>query len=58
MRISTSMLYHGFGIKGYSYVRTQFAHAKIVFGHFHIIKMLNDKFSDFRRELQREDKYC
>lgn len=29
--MSTSMLYHGFGIKGYEYVRSQFAHGCIWF---------------------------
>ena len=29
--MSTSMLYHGFGIKGYDYVRSQFAHGCIWF---------------------------
>lgn len=28
--------------------------AQIVFDHFHIIKMMNDKLSDFRRDLHRE----
>ena len=31
-------------------------HAQIVFDHFHVIKMMNDKLSDFRRELYRETK--
>ena len=28
--------------------------AQIVFDHFHVIKMMNDKLSDFRRDLYRE----
>lgn len=28
--------------------------AQIVFDHFHVIKMMNDKLSDFRRDLHRE----
>lgn len=35
-------------------VKDNLPEAKIVFDHFHIIKMFNDKLSDFRRELQRE----
>jgi transposase len=37
-------------------VKDNLPNAKIVFDHFHIIKMFNDKLSDFRRELQREVK--
>ena len=35
-------------------VKDNLAKAKIVFDHFHIIKMFNDKLSKFRRQLQRE----
>ena len=40
-----------------SYISAVSSHlpdATIVFDHFHIIKMFNDKLSDFRRDLQRE----
>jgi transposase len=35
-------------------VKDNLPQATIVFDHFHIIKMFNDKLSDFRRQLQRE----
>jgi len=35
-------------------VRTQLPNAAIVFDHFHVIKLFNDKLSDLRRELYRE----
>ena len=35
-------------------VTSNLPHAKIVFDHFHIAKMFNDKLSDLRRELHRE----
>jgi len=35
-------------------VRTHFPTAAIVFDHFHVVKLFNDKLSDLRRELQRE----
>ena len=35
-------------------VSTQLPKAKIVFDRFHVIKLLNDKLSDFRRALYRE----
>ena len=37
-------------------VMTNLPQAKIVFDHFHIAKMFNDKLSDLRRELHREVK--
>ena len=37
-----------------SAVSTHLPEAKIVFDHFHIIKMFNDKLSELRRDLQRE----
>jgi len=38
--MSTSMLYHGFGVRGYKHVN-----------HFHIIKLFHDKLSEIRRKL-------
>jgi transposase len=35
-------------------VSTHLPNAKIVFDHFHVIKLFNDKLSDFRRALYRE----
>ena len=35
-------------------VRTNLPTATIVFDHFHLIKLFNDKLSDLRRDLQRE----
>ena len=35
-------------------VRTHLSKAKIVFDHFHVIKLFNDKLSDLRRALYRE----
>ena len=35
-------------------VKDNLPNAKIVFDHFHVIKMFNDKLSKFRRQLQRE----
>ena len=35
-------------------VSTQLPQAKIVFDHFHVIKLFNEKLSDFRRALYRE----
>ena len=35
-------------------VATNLPKAKIVFDHFHVIKLFNDKLSDLRRELHRE----
>jgi transposase len=35
-------------------VSTQLPKAKIVFDHFHVIKLFNDKLSELRRELYRE----
>jgi transposase len=35
-------------------VKENLPHAAIVFDHFHIIKMFNDKLSDLRRDLHRE----
>jgi transposase len=35
-------------------VTTHLRQAKIVFDHFHVIKLFNDKLSDFRRALYRE----
>ena len=29
--MSTSLLYHGFGIRGYRYVRTEYAEGEVVF---------------------------
>ena len=37
-------------------VKDNLPNAKIVFDHFHVIKMFNDKLSKFRRQLQREVK--
>ena len=37
--MSTSLLYHGFGIRGYQYVRSLFVHGRIVF------KIKQDRFS-------------
>jgi transposase len=37
-----------------SAVATHLPQAKIVFDHFHVIKLFNDKISDFRRALYRE----
>jgi transposase len=35
-------------------VMTHLPKAKIVFDHFHVIKLFNDKLSDLRRQLYRE----
>jgi len=37
-------------------VKDNLPNAKIVFDHFHVIKLFNDKLSKFRRQLQREVK--
>jgi transposase len=40
-----------------AYIAAVFKHlpkARIVFDHFHVIKMMNDKLSEFRRDLHRE----
>src|SRR5262249_24388277 len=37
-----------------SAVRTNLSKAKIVFDHFHVIKLFNEKLSDLRRALDRE----
>ena len=37
-----------------SAVSTHLPDATIVFDHFHIVKMFNDKLSELRRDLQRE----
>lgn len=29
--MSTSLLYHGFGIRGYAYVRTEYRHGQVFF---------------------------
>jgi transposase len=38
----------------YSAVLQELPGAQIVFDHFHVIKLMNDKLSDFRRDLHRE----
>jgi transposase len=35
-------------------VRTHLPEATLVFDHFHVVKLMNDKLSDLRRELQRQ----
>jgi len=35
-------------------VRAHLPHATLVFDHFHVVKLMNDKLSDLRRKLQRQ----
>ena len=35
-------------------VKRHLKHAAIVFDHFHVVKLFNDKLSEFRRDLQRD----
>lgn len=35
-------------------VRAHLPHATLVFDHFHVVKLMNDKLSDLRRTLQRQ----
>lgn len=39
-------------------VSTHLPHVRIVFDHFHLIKLFNDKLSDLRREVHREAVDC
>jgi transposase len=35
-------------------VRAHLPRATLVFDHFHVVKLMNDKLSDLRREIQRD----
>jgi Transposase len=59
--MSTSLLYHAIRIRGYKYSGTEYRNGQViftidqvVFDHFHVIKLFNDKLSDLHRALYRE----